>query len=209
VPDDGANGPLPRPTVDELLTTYCVARGFLASFSGVPDYQRAARIMVKDYADGKLLYCHPPPSLDDFASFQKDTIETALRHTQRTRERLLKQQQKVEALNATPNGVVAVSRTSKPADVMDDEFLQQMIASTLDSSSEAKSKHHHKKKAGARWGKKDRKNRNKDPYGCHSTPDHTLLRDAAVSASVHSAASPAGASYVRPTTFPVTTGPKP
>jgi large subunit GTPase 1 len=210
----GAYEHLPRPTVDELLTTYCVARGFLASFSGVPDYQRAARIIIKDYADGKLLYCHPPPSMDDFESFQKDTIETALRQTQRTRERLLKQQQKVEAMNAATNGPVvptSVIRKSKVADAMDDEFLQQMVDSTLDDTNEGKSKHHFKKKAGSRWGKKDRKNRNKDPYGCHSTPDHSLLQDVAISASVHSAAAPTtGSSYVRPTTFPVlTTGSKP
>jgi large subunit GTPase 1 len=209
----GADGRLPLPTVDELLTTYCVARGFLASFSGVPDYQRAARIIIKDYADGKLLYCHPPPFVADIDTFLKDTTETALRQTQRTRERLLKQQQKVEALNAATNGPVAsssVNRKTKAADAMDDEFLQQMIGPTLDATGEGKSKHHFKKKAGSRWGKKDRKNRNKDPYGCHSTPDNSLLQGVAVSASVYPAAGPtSGSNHVRPTTFPVlTTGSK-
>jgi hypothetical protein len=211
--------PLPPPTVDELLTTYCVARGLLASFSGVPDYQRAARIIIKDYADGKLLYCHPPPSIvhctSDIEQFYSDTVQTALRQTQRTRERLLKQQQKLEKINGgavlSPKavskngpGIVASNqnsqmntKVSRAEEIVDDELIQMIAATTtsgtdgsdyiLGNSSSANgmddntNKRHYKKKAGSKWGKKDRKNRNKDPYGCHSTPDNSLLHDVAVS----------------------------
>ena len=51
----GGKGPLsPRLplTSEEVLGTYCVARSMLASLSGVPDYQRAAKVVVKDYSNG-------------------------------------------------------------------------------------------------------------------------------------------------------------
>jgi ribosome biogenesis GTPase A len=28
---------------------------------GIPDGSRAARLILKDYVNGKLLYCYPPP----------------------------------------------------------------------------------------------------------------------------------------------------
>ncbi len=39
---------LPPPTAEELLNTFCVARSFLAAVSGVPDYQRGAKPIIKD-----------------------------------------------------------------------------------------------------------------------------------------------------------------
>lgn len=50
------------PTASELLSAYAKARGFRAMMgSGAPDESRAARPVLKDYVNGKLLYCHPPP----------------------------------------------------------------------------------------------------------------------------------------------------
>ncbi|KAK8199630.1 nucleolar GTP-binding protein 2 [Phyllosticta capitalensis] len=50
------------PTASELLAAYARARGFSTSGSkGQPDESRAARYILKDYVNGKLLYCHPPP----------------------------------------------------------------------------------------------------------------------------------------------------
>lgn len=31
---------------------------------GIPDGSRAARLILKDYVNGKLLYCYPPPGYD-------------------------------------------------------------------------------------------------------------------------------------------------
>jgi large subunit GTPase 1 len=39
-----------------------VARGFTRSGQGNPDEARAARYILKDYVNAKLLFCHPPPS---------------------------------------------------------------------------------------------------------------------------------------------------
>ncbi|VDM17923.1 unnamed protein product [Hydatigera taeniaeformis] len=38
-------------------------RGFMSA-KGNPHYDRAARIILKDYVKGRLRYCHPPPGID-------------------------------------------------------------------------------------------------------------------------------------------------
>lgn len=53
------------PTAEEMLTAYAKARGFTRTGQGQPDESRAARYILKDYVNGKLLFCMPPP-LDDF-----------------------------------------------------------------------------------------------------------------------------------------------
>ncbi|KAI9727766.1 MAG: hypothetical protein M1834_008005 [Cirrosporium novae-zelandiae] len=50
------------PTAEELLIAYAKARGFSTSGLGQPDASRAARYILKDYVNGKLLFCHSPPS---------------------------------------------------------------------------------------------------------------------------------------------------
>ena len=47
-------------TPENLLRTFCMAKSLMAQ-SGVPNYPMAARRILKDYVDGKILYCHPPP----------------------------------------------------------------------------------------------------------------------------------------------------
>ena len=38
---------------------------------GIPDGSRAARLILKDYVSGKLLYCYPPPgyNADEFQKY--------------------------------------------------------------------------------------------------------------------------------------------
>ncbi|KAA6411981.1 MAG: P-loop containing nucleoside triphosphate hydrolase [Lasallia pustulata] len=50
------------PTAEEFLAAYAIARGFAKTGQGQPDESRAARYILKDYVNGKLLFCHPPPS---------------------------------------------------------------------------------------------------------------------------------------------------
>lgn len=41
-----------------------MARGFTkAGHQGNPDDARAARILLKDFVNGKIIYCHPPPGI--------------------------------------------------------------------------------------------------------------------------------------------------
>lgn len=48
----------------QLLESYCQARGlFRARALGESDMPRAARQILKDFTDGRLLFCHPPADL--------------------------------------------------------------------------------------------------------------------------------------------------
>lgn len=52
--------------------TRAVARGFRkAGHQGNPDDARAARILLKDFVNGKIIYCHPPPGISS-VEFNKD-----------------------------------------------------------------------------------------------------------------------------------------
>ncbi|KAE8149185.1 hypothetical protein BDV25DRAFT_156853 [Aspergillus avenaceus] len=52
------------PTGSEILRAYARARGFSTQGQGQPDESRAARYVLKDYVNGKLLFCHPPPAME-------------------------------------------------------------------------------------------------------------------------------------------------
>lgn len=70
---DGGTG---IPNADELLGAYAIARGFIrSSKGGRPDESKAARVILKDYVKGKLLYCTPPPGLDP-VEYNKETYAT-------------------------------------------------------------------------------------------------------------------------------------
>ncbi|KAB7496898.1 Large subunit GTPase 1-like protein [Armadillidium nasatum] len=74
----GVKLPLPReeenpdrsPTSEEFLTVYGHMRGFMTQ-RGIPDHPRCARYILKDYINGKLLYCHSPPGVcqEEFHKF--------------------------------------------------------------------------------------------------------------------------------------------
>ncbi|KAF7588191.1 large subunit GTPase 1 [Aspergillus hancockii] len=49
------------PTGSDILRAYARARGFSTQGLGQPDESRAARYILKDYVNGKLLFTHPPP----------------------------------------------------------------------------------------------------------------------------------------------------
>ncbi|KAF7270041.1 hypothetical protein GWI33_016948 [Rhynchophorus ferrugineus] len=51
-----------NPTAEELLNAYAYNRGFMTA-NGQPDNPRGARYILKDYMNGKLLYCHAPPDI--------------------------------------------------------------------------------------------------------------------------------------------------
>ncbi|KAH9271927.1 hypothetical protein BASA83_005765 [Batrachochytrium salamandrivorans] len=70
------------PTSEEFLSAYAAARGFAKASQGNPDEARAARYILKDYVNGKLLFIHPPPSINATA-FNQEMYED---------ERLLRKQ---------------------------------------------------------------------------------------------------------------------
>ncbi|KAJ3384105.1 hypothetical protein HDU84_003186 [Entophlyctis sp. JEL0112] len=58
---------------EQLCAAYAVNRGFKKAGQGNPDEARAARIILKDYVLGKLLFCHPPPGDYDPVEFNIET----------------------------------------------------------------------------------------------------------------------------------------
>lgn len=60
--EEGGDGKI---TAEDLLVAYAIARGFMRSGQGNPDEARAARYILKDYVNGKLLFCHPPPEVSE------------------------------------------------------------------------------------------------------------------------------------------------
>lgn len=78
-PEEGGTG---IPTASELLRAYARARGFSTQGQGQPDESRAARYVLKDYVNGKLLYVQPPPSPEgeaaiDPVEFNQDLYDLA------------------------------------------------------------------------------------------------------------------------------------
>ncbi|KAM9762269.1 large subunit GTPase 1 homolog [Menidia menidia] len=65
------------PTSEEFLMAYGYMRGFMTSH-GQPDQSRSARYILKDYVNGKLLYCHPPPHInaEDFQPQHSQFLKT-------------------------------------------------------------------------------------------------------------------------------------
>lgn len=61
------------PLASEFLRAYCTSRGYVAS-SGLPDETRAARIILKDYIDGKLPHYELPPGMSNEEDFLEDSL---------------------------------------------------------------------------------------------------------------------------------------
>lgn len=69
---DGGSG---IPTARELLTAYAKARGYMTSGYGSADQNRAARYILKDYVNGKLLYVEPPPHEDGSMPTEEESFD--------------------------------------------------------------------------------------------------------------------------------------
>ncbi len=64
------------PTASEFLSSYAKARGFQTQGVGQPDESRAARTILKDYVNGKLLYVEPPPTYSDVIEFNRELYDS-------------------------------------------------------------------------------------------------------------------------------------
>ena len=60
-----ADGRIREPGMESILDSLASARGFMkGGGDGAPDQNRIARILLKDFVRGKLLYVAPPPTFD-------------------------------------------------------------------------------------------------------------------------------------------------
>lgn len=71
--------PKRAPFAEELLLAYGYNRGFMTA-NGQPDQSRAARKILKDFVNGKLLYCQAPPTMKqtDFHKYPERQTEEVL-----------------------------------------------------------------------------------------------------------------------------------
>ncbi|RDX51099.1 P-loop containing nucleoside triphosphate hydrolase protein [Lentinus brumalis] len=72
--EEGGDGGI---TGTDFLIAYAIGRGFTRAGQGNPDEARAARYIMKDYVNAKLLYCHPPPGISE-DDFNEETRRMAL-----------------------------------------------------------------------------------------------------------------------------------
>ncbi|KAL2887779.1 Large subunit GTPase 1 [Ceratocystis lukuohia] len=93
------------PTASELLIAYAKARGFQTQGLGQPDESRASRYILKDYVNGKLLFCQPPPGPIDPQEFNRELYDDL--HLPERRRAALSQQ--LDALSIADTDAVSLA----------------------------------------------------------------------------------------------------
>mmetsp|Transcript_3801 Transcript_3801/g.8302 ORF Transcript_3801/g.8302 Transcript_3801/m.8302 type:complete len:159 (+) Transcript_3801:3-479(+) len=121
-----------------------------------------------EYATGKLLYCHSPPTFDG-ETFQRETLTLSLQKTKKLRDKLFE----VSGTRIIVPGVDNEPQIDDQ-DIADDDMLLDLLGGMSTSSTTNDKVNNGQSKRQQKWGKKGRKGRNKDPYGCHTTVDSSL-----------------------------------
>jgi len=154
-------------TADDLLLNYCTARSYYASSSGVPDTQRAARIIIRDYTKGKLLYCHPPPSTSNHEEYKIETLKTLLNTNENVKERFSKtfssDTSSLEQMISHQQSLTNPQKSKLDSVVLDDLDIDLELLHLADEQQPPKKKERVKPKK--KWAKKNRKLRDPNPYG--------------------------------------------
>lgn len=116
------------PTAEELLRAYAKARGFTRTGQGQPDESRAARYILKDLVNGKLLYCQPPPTIDDAMEFNKDLYD--IEHLPEKRRLALEADgQHLDDVTSVAESQAAVPEQGAKAKKLDKAFFQNQGSS--------------------------------------------------------------------------------
>jgi large subunit GTPase 1 len=205
VAQKGGHVSLQAPTGEELLGTYCISRSLLAASSGIPNYWSAARVILKDYTNGNLLFCHCPPctsspDMDDKKweqAFHQETLATCFLRQKKLQEKLgvkmITEPKEPNSIETTTSSTVEPSNDPSAEEEFDLDLLE-MIESDTKPAGGNRAKNH---KTMQKHGKKGRKFRNKDPYGCHSDPDAALLASGALSGVSVKAGKYSSSNYTR------------
>jgi len=173
---EGWTDPLPPPpSAEELLTAYCTARSLVSAGSGVPDWQRAARVVVKDYVEGKLLYNHAPPNLDEVKAFEMDTHLLSMKLCKRLADQWEDQVEKAEIVEDKEEVTGGTANEGEDFDDLDLDMLDFINGGVNEEEKKNGGKRGKAHKSIQKWGKKGRKQRDKDPYGCHEDKAGKML----------------------------------
>ena len=118
--EEGGSG---IPTAEELLNAYACARSFWTTGHGTADESRAARLILKDYVSGKLVYCEPPPGTVDPTDFNRELY--TLDHMPEKRRAILEKRMRSMRVG---DDIVALSSSTAPTETnksrkIDDGFF--------------------------------------------------------------------------------------
>ena len=123
-------------TKSNVLTFPQVARGFMRSGQGNPDEARAARYVLKDYVNGKLLYSHPPPGVSE-KEYNRTTHENAvLRLIGKKHAPFTRVGKRSDTFVSTYSNINPVGTDPKAArsDTIDDAFFDSVSTSRISRS---------------------------------------------------------------------------
>lgn len=160
----GINLPLPQegedpdrpPTADELLNTYGAMRGYMTS-NGLPDCPRTSRYILKDFVNGKLLYCKNPPGTDPVVfnctctvipEDKKKVVSAAVKASGQRPSKLDKEFFKKADPKVHSKGVTAVSNFARVQGVrqIGSESSSSSLGNSTQSVNEKPWKKHHNSK---------------------------------------------------------------
>ncbi len=187
---DFKDNPDRPPNAHELLCAYCAVKGYITSTTGRWDEFRACKDLLKDFNDGRILFVAPPMAADgqvltDEERWLQETERTMMK-SERVAERLAMQRIR-EADEAAALESKRAEDELKQASVpqsdgsqmvfndgnyefIEDESALLGSAAANDGNSEEDgdddandTKREHKRLK--HWGKKNRKLRDKNPYG--------------------------------------------
>lgn len=156
-------GPL---SANEALEAVCIARDFVTGQSNNHDIGRAGRLVVQAYVDGDLLYCHAPPFVtgSSLEAFRADTRATALESVA-VRSKVEDAKKRARAgghhharvLQSLSSAGFSISDAPPP--------VAPAPPAPPPRKKDVSNRSNHK------WGKKGRKQKDKDPYGNYEVED--------------------------------------
>jgi large subunit GTPase 1 len=96
----------------------------MRSGKGNPDEARAARYILKDYVDGKLLYCHPPPGVPETEFNRLTHKNAALRLKGKKHAPITRVGKNSDTFVPIPNTHSATGPRETRSDAIDDSFFE-------------------------------------------------------------------------------------
>ncbi|KAJ3768827.1 P-loop containing nucleoside triphosphate hydrolase protein [Lentinula raphanica] len=125
--EEGGTGQM---SAENLLITYAVARGYARSGQGNPDEARAARYILKDYVNAKLLFCHPPPGISE-KEFNARTHDISLRRVAGKKKapttRVGKDADTFIASNPSAQSIIPASGQGQKSQALDQAFFGKSL----------------------------------------------------------------------------------
>jgi large subunit GTPase 1 len=100
----------------------------MRSGQGNPDEARAARYVLKDYANAKLLFCHPPPDISEDAFNEQTHQNSLLRAAGKKRAPVTRVRKGADTFvpsNTQPDDILPVLDEGHKSMVVDRDFFAQ------------------------------------------------------------------------------------